>query len=152
MTFPSSKERVWGQQWRSSPIFIVIAIGMALFAGVLSPISCWFEHRNWTLTGQFHIDMFLYTFIVPILPYMSETRLGLDASYTQNMSFALLSETAIVTIVLSPIVGHYADQSNSKRTWLLYSLVVALLGSFAVAAATSGMVLFPRVQEKMCSG
>lgn len=96
--------------------------------------------------------MFLYTFIVPILPYMSETRLGLDASYTQNMSFALLSETAIVTIVLSPIVGHYADQSNSKRTWLLYSLVVALLGSFAVAAATSGMVLFPRVQEKMYSG
>ena len=95
--------------------------------------------------------MFLYTFIVPILPYMSETRLGLDASHTQNMSFALLAETAIVTVVLSPVVGHYADQSSSKRAWLLYSLFVALFGSFAVAAATSGMVLLPKVHEKVCS-
>lgn len=95
--------------------------------------------------------MFLYTFIVPILPYMSETRLGLDASHTQNMSFALLAETAIVTVVLSPVVGHYADQSSSKRAWLLYSLVVAFLGSLAVAVATSGKVLLPRVQEKMYS-
>lgn len=24
---------IWGQQWRSSPVFIVAAVGMALFTG-----------------------------------------------------------------------------------------------------------------------
>lgn len=114
-------------------------------------IQCRLQQESRRLINKRCIDMFLYTFIVPILPYMSETRLGLDASYTQNMSFALLSETAIVTVILSPIVGHYADQSSSKRAWLLYSLFVALFGSFAVAAATSGMVLLPKVHEKVCS-
>ena len=31
----------WGQQWRSSPLFIVIAMAMALFTGIdiLYPLS-----------------------------------------------------------------------------------------------------------------
>jgi len=84
------------------------------------------------------IDSFLYTFVVPILPYMIETRIGLDPEYTQRVSFALLSQSAFVSVIASPIIGHYADKSSTKRVWLLSSLVVCLVGTFALAVATSG--------------
>ncbi|OOF92874.1 hypothetical protein ASPCADRAFT_210117 [Aspergillus carbonarius ITEM 5010] len=119
MNFAPSKGGTWGQQWRSSPFFIVSAMAMALFT-----------------------DTFLYAFLVPILPYVLESRLGLDVSLTQRMSFALLSETAIAALVTSPFIGHYADRLSSKRTLLVGSLVGALFGSIVLALATSTFTLF----------
>lgn len=115
MNLASVREAKWGQEWRSSSWFIVTAMAMALFT-----------------------DTFLYTFLVPILPYVVEDRLGLDSSLTQRISFALLSESAAVAVVLNPFIGHYADKSASKRVWLLSALVAALLGSVYLALATSG--------------
>lgn len=100
-------------------VFIVVHCRLhgdgSIYRCVVGNSFGWPQSRNQILSSQFYIDMLLYTLIVPILPYMSETRLGLDASHTQNMSFALLSETAIVTVILSPIVGHYADKTSTKR-------------------------------------
>ncbi|EAW11719.1 putative MFS multidrug transporter [Aspergillus clavatus NRRL 1] len=114
-----ARELQQGQQWRSSSWFIVTAMAMALFT-----------------------DTFLYTFLVPILPYVVETRLGLDASLTQRISFALLSESSLVAVVLNPFIGHYADKSESKRVWLLSALVAALLGSIYLAVANSVFDIF----------
>lgn len=87
---------------------------------------------------RFTPDTFLYTFIVPILPYMIEVRIGLDPDYTQRMSFALLSQSAFISVIVSPLIGHYADKSSTKRVWLLSSLVVCLVGTFALAVSMSG--------------
>lgn len=69
---------------------------------------------------------------------MIEVRLGLDSNYTQRMSFALLSQSAFVSVIVSPFIGHFADKSSTKRVWLLSALVVCLVGTFALAVATSG--------------
>ncbi|KAF7171149.1 hypothetical protein CNMCM5623_003578 [Aspergillus felis] len=119
MNLTSVREAKWGQEWRSSSWFIVTAMAMALFT-----------------------DTFLYTFLVPILPYVVEDRLGLDSSLTQRISFALLSESAAVAVVLNFFIGHYADKSESKRVWLLSALVAALLGSAYLALATSVVHIF----------
>ncbi|GIJ99492.1 hypothetical protein Aspvir_001624 [Aspergillus viridinutans] len=118
MNLVSVREAKWGQEWRSS-WFIVAAMAMALFT-----------------------DTFLYTFLVPILPYVVEDRLCLDSALTQRISFALLSESAAVAVVLNPFIGHYADKSASKRVWLLSALVAALLGSAYLALATSVVHIF----------
>ncbi|KAE8148885.1 major facilitator superfamily domain-containing protein [Aspergillus avenaceus] len=119
MYSPSAPDAPWGHQWRSSPFFIVSAMAMALFT-----------------------DVFLYTFIVPILPYILETRLGLDVSLTQRMSFTLLAESAIASLVCSPFIGHFSDKLSSKKMLLLASLAAALLSTIVLALATSLFTLF----------
>ncbi|PYH95495.1 MFS multidrug transporter [Aspergillus ellipticus CBS 707.79] len=119
MSFTQSNGGVWGQKWRSSPLFIVSAMAMALFT-----------------------DTFLYAFLVPILPYVLENRLGLDVSLTQSLSFSLLSESAITALIASPIIGHFADRVPNKKGLLLGSLGAALLGSIVLALATSAFTLF----------
>lgn len=81
--------------------------------------------------------MFLKTFCVPILPYMLESRLGMDKSLLQTMTVWLLAEDAAITLLLSGPVGHFADHSNSKRAWLLWALLVASASTLGMALATS---------------
>ncbi|KAE8356112.1 major facilitator superfamily domain-containing protein [Aspergillus coremiiformis] len=119
MQFTTARGSVWGHEWRSSPFFIVSAMAMALFT-----------------------DVFLYTFVVPILPYILERRLGLPVSLTQRLSFALLAESAIVSLICSPFIGHYADQMSSKKILLLASLAAALFSTILLAMATSMFTLF----------
>lgn len=69
---------------------------------------------------------------------MIEVRIGLDPDYTQRMSFALLSQSAFISVIVSPFIGHYADKSSIKRVWLLSSLIVCLVGTFALAVSMSG--------------
>ncbi|KAE8347759.1 hypothetical protein BDV24DRAFT_121322 [Aspergillus arachidicola] len=119
MQFATSRGSIWGHKWRSSSFFIVSAMAMALFT-----------------------DVFLSTFIVPILPYILESRLGLDVSLTQRMSFALLALSAVTSLVCSPFIGHYADQMSSKKILLLGSLATALFSTIILAMATSTFTLF----------
>lgn len=81
--------------------------------------------------------MYLYGFLVPLLPYTLEHRLGLDPSLTQRLTTAFLCEIALVSVVVSPLVGTHADRSGAKREWLLAGLATALLGSLIVALAAS---------------
>ena len=71
---------------------------------------------------------------------MLQSRLHLDDALLQTMTFWLLAETAGVTFILSPVIGHYADNSKSKRVWLLSGLVIGLISTLGVALSTSCMM------------
>lgn len=83
--------------------------------------------------------MFLYGFLVPLLPYVVEHRLGLDESYTQRVSTAFLAMNALIQFVISPLIGSHADRTGAKREWLLAGLAGALVGSLIIALATSSL-------------
>lgn len=88
------------------------------------------------------IDVFLYSFLVPILPYMLESRLHVDVALTQRYSFLLLSLSAGISVVVSIPIGYLADRSSSKKVWLLSGLGLVLVSTGAIALATSSMLLF----------
>ncbi|KAJ5628892.1 hypothetical protein N7490_011120 [Penicillium lividum] len=106
-------------QWRSSTWFIVTAMAAALFT-----------------------DTFLATFVVPILPYMLEGRVGLDPSRTQSMISWLLAANSAITVVVRIPLAHFADQSESTRGWFLWALGIALLSTIGTALGSSLPVLF----------
>lgn len=122
----------WGLRWRSSTYFIVATMSVALLTGKITD-----QHNQIDLAHP-PIDMYLYGFVVPLLPYMLEHRLGLDESLTQRISTAFLSEVALILVVVSPVIGSHADRSGAKREWLLGGLACALLGSLIIAFAASG--------------
>ena len=87
-------------------------------------------------------DSFVYTFAVPIFPYIVESRLGLDSSYTQRMSFTFISQSALVSVIFSPLTGYLADKYSTKRIWLRTASLVALVGTVMVVSAVTPAVLF----------
>ncbi|KAJ5647012.1 hypothetical protein N7490_003384 [Penicillium lividum] len=108
-----------GHGWRSSKPFILFVIILALFC-----------------------ETFLYSFPVPILSYMVEDRLHIDASQTQNITTALLSLHGVVTLTSAPIVAHFADKVSTRKTALLISLVGSLLGTLLLSLTLSLPILF----------
>lgn len=122
---------------------------MALFTGKLlsyslpmgtQPLFILVCALNVANSYQCGSDVFLYGFIVPILPYMLEDRSGLDPSKTQSITFALLSESALVGVVASPFIGQLADRTSHKKRLLLYSLGAAMGSSLGLALSRSGML------------
>lgn len=134
-------QRQWGYHWRSSSWFIVFTISIALFTGtVVSPsyTTRWCSRLANSSSGL-SIDTFLFSFLNPILPYVIENRLGLDASYTQTVSSLLLAESAGVSVLISAPLGHYLDKSASRRMCLLWALVITMFSSITIALSTSRM-------------
>lgn len=78
---------------------------------------------------------------MPILNYILEERLHVDSSYTQPLTSAILAVHGLIAVVTSPIVGHFADKSPSRKTPLLLSLAGCLGGTVLVACATTLWVL-----------
>lgn len=84
-------------------------------------------------------DTFLASFIVPILPYILEGRVGLDPSQTQTMTSWLLSGNAAVSVLIRMPLAHFADQSTTKRSWFLWGLGLAFISTIATAFGSSCM-------------
>ncbi|KAJ5355521.1 uncharacterized protein N7496_012733 [Penicillium cataractarum] len=108
----------WGHKWRSSEFFIIAATATALLT-----------------------DMFLHQFLVSILPFVLENRLGLGPELIQRVSEMLLAETALVSFIVTPVIGRYTDHLGA-RTWLLLGLFGELGGSMIIASAHSLLTLF----------
>jgi RsiW-degrading membrane proteinase PrsW (M82 family) len=83
-------------------------------------------------------ECFLFGFVVPILPYMLETRLHHDPSRTQHFTTTLLTIYGAVSLVSAPFVAHFADKTPSRKIPLLLSLSVCASGTVLVACATTG--------------
>ncbi|KAI9044652.1 major facilitator superfamily domain-containing protein [Aspergillus affinis] len=126
------------RKWRSSTWFIVTQwpwLCLLVSSGLTRVGHLWADTIVVT-------DTFLASFIVPIVPYIVEDRLGLNPRYTQSISSWLLAENTAVSVVVRMPLAHYADQSASKRSWLLWALVICLISTIATAFAPSLFVLF----------
>ncbi|OJK04315.1 hypothetical protein ASPACDRAFT_48877 [Aspergillus aculeatus ATCC 16872] len=108
-----------GYEWRSSRLFIVAVISLAMFA-----------------------DTFLFSFIIPILPDILQGRLQQPPSHTQLLTSILLSLNALVSILIAPFTGHLADGSKSKNQWMVISWVTNAVGTAITAWSTTLTVLF----------
>lgn len=80
--------------------------------------------------------MFLHQFLVSILPFVLEYRLALDPTLLQSVSVALLAESALVSFLVTPLIGRFTDHLG-VRTWLLLGLLGGLGGSMIIASAHS---------------
>jgi MFS-type transporter involved in bile tolerance (Atg22 family) len=81
--------------------------------------------------------MFLYSFMVPLLPYILEKRLLVDPERTQSFTSILLAETAVVSALSSPAIGSLTDNRPSKRGLMILSLCLACVSTVTMAAAKS---------------
>ncbi|KXG52855.1 Major facilitator superfamily domain, general substrate transporter [Penicillium griseofulvum] len=112
------QQKTFGYKWRSSKWFIISTITLALFG-----------------------EIFLYAFIVPILDYMLRTRLHIDRSKTQKVTSIVLGLHGAVSVVAGPIIGHFADKTPNRKTPLLLSLVICIIGTLMIASTHSIQIL-----------
>jgi MFS-type transporter involved in bile tolerance (Atg22 family) len=75
--------------------------------------------------------------MVPLLPYILEDRIGVDATETQRLISAFLVEGALVSIASGPSIGDIADRAKSKKFILLALLVLTLVSILCLSIATS---------------
>jgi MFS family permease len=87
--------------------------------------------------------MFLHQFLVSILPYVLEHRLSLDQSLIQGVSTALLAESALVSILVTPLIHRFTDHLGA-RTWLCLGLLGQVGGSMIIASAHSRKISRPQ--------
>ncbi|KAJ6070904.1 hypothetical protein N7467_012223 [Penicillium canescens] len=107
-----------GYRWRSSSGFILSCMAVALFSG-----------------------NFLYSYIVPILPDMLETRLHVPKSQTQATTSLVLSAHALACLIAGPLTGYLADRAPSRRFSLIASLGVEMIGTVIIMVARTVPVL-----------
>ncbi|KAJ5483845.1 hypothetical protein N7539_006045 [Penicillium diatomitis] len=108
----------WGYRWRSSGRFILIATATSVLT-----------------------DMYRHQFVVSILPSILEDRLDLEPEILQRVSVALLAQTALISFLVTPLIGRLANCLGA-RTWLQLGLLGQLLGSLVVASSHSVIGLF----------
>ncbi|KAK6352247.1 hypothetical protein TWF730_009078 [Orbilia blumenaviensis] len=102
-----------GYRWRSSTVFIVSCVVIALFT-----------------------ESFLYGFIVPILPEILENRNNVDPSDIQRITYQILALYGVVSVLSGVFIGELADRAGSRRMPLVISLAVAFVGTLILAAST----------------
>ncbi|PLB46584.1 MFS general substrate transporter [Aspergillus steynii IBT 23096] len=103
----------WGYSWRSSTGFIVSCISIALFA-----------------------EAFLYSFVVPILPYILEDRNHVSPSAVQRLTYQVLTLYGAVAVVAGILIGHVGDRIKSRRVPLILGLGLAFAGTLLLAIST----------------
>lgn len=79
----------------------------------------------------------LFSFMVPLLPFILEDRIGVDATETQRLTSAFLVEGALISIASGPSLGDIADRAKSKKLVLLALLVLTLVSIVCLSITTS---------------
>lgn len=64
-------------------------------------------------------------------------RIQIDPANVQAVTSALLANYALVCLISSPIVGHYADKTTDRKTPLLVALAFELTSAVTVAGTTN---------------
>ncbi|KAJ5128675.1 hypothetical protein N7476_007294 [Penicillium atrosanguineum] len=120
-----------GLSWRSSKLFILSTIAIALFAGLYTPLP----------PGR-EIETFLYGFLVPMLPYIFRTRLHVNQAKIQELTSLVLAVHGMVSVISGPIIGHFADKTSNRKVPLLLSLFACTVGTSMIACSSSLAMLF----------
>ncbi|KAK0119798.1 hypothetical protein ONS95_011230 [Cadophora gregata] len=102
---------------RSSKAFITCTVAIAVFT-----------------------DIFLYSVVVPVLPFALTVRAGVKEEDVQRWTSIFLSVYGAALAVGSPLFGWFADRSTSRRVPLLLGLL-ALGGSTAMLCAGSSLAV-----------
>ncbi|RAK72524.1 MFS general substrate transporter [Aspergillus fijiensis CBS 313.89] len=115
----------FGHRWRSSRLYIIVIVSVALFS-----------------------DNFLFTFIIPILPEILESRLQQPAARIQALTSIILSMNALVSIILAPVTGYVADKLSSRNWLLIAAWVVNMFGTAVTAWSTTltGLIIGRLIQ------
>lgn len=109
-----SQKRPFLLQYRSSTVFIVGTICLAIFT-----------------------DIFLYGLIVPVIPFSLTDRVGTSEENVQKWTAILLACYNGALFVGSPIAGFYADRTHSRRMPLLLGLVALAASTLLLMLGTS---------------
>ncbi|KAG9235842.1 MFS transporter-like protein [Amylocarpus encephaloides] len=113
-------------KFRSSKAFITATIAIAVFT-----------------------DIFLYSVVVPVLPFALTERANVNETDVQKWTSVFLSVYGAALAVGSPIFGWFADRSSSRRAPLLLGLL-ALGGSTGMLAGGRSLSLL--VVGRFCQG
>lgn len=92
-------ERPAGLKWRSNTLFILSTVTVGLFT-----------------------DLFLYSLVVPVIPFLLEDRIGVPATQVQSYTSALLAVLAGSSVVFSPVAGVLADKVSTRQAPFLVGL------------------------------
>ncbi|TVY46939.1 putative MFS-type transporter [Lachnellula occidentalis] len=85
-------------------------------------------------------DIFLYSLVVPVLPFALTVRAGVEEKDVQKWTSVFLSVYGAALAIGSPIFGWFADRSSSRRMPLLLGLL-ALGGSTAMLTAGNSLAV-----------
>jgi MFS family permease len=102
---------------RSSRWFILTAVSLGVFS-----------------------DIFLYGVIVPVMPYSLVERIGVDPRDVQHYNSVLLAVYGAGLLVTAPLFGWLADQTQTRRSPLLFGLIM-LTASTAILCVGSSMTM-----------
>ncbi|KAL8641308.1 MAG: hypothetical protein Q9228_001860 [Teloschistes exilis] len=109
----------------------------------------WFSSKPYvllTMTFALFVDTFLATFIVPILPYIFEARIGAEGSQIQSSISVTLSTFGFAMMLLSPIAGVFVDNFRHRKWPLVIGLVAQSVATWLTAAAPNIYILsFSRI-------
>jgi MFS family permease len=129
-TSSSSKHELpWGLRWRSSTFFIIFVVGTAIFT-----------------------DLFIYSIIVPVLPFVLRDRLGVPEVQLQIYVSVLLGVMAASSFIFSPVAGIIADRVGNRQQPFLAGLLALLFSTVLLAVGdTVGMIALARILQGMSS-
>ncbi|RYC63689.1 hypothetical protein CHU98_g2540 [Xylaria longipes] len=108
----------WALRWRSNTLFIIATVAVGLFT-----------------------DLFLYGLVVPVLPFMLQSRLSIPENETQSYVSSLLAAYAGASVVSSLPAGWIADRTNSRQAPFLGGLAALLAGTIMLALGRNIAVL-----------
>jgi MFS family permease len=119
----------WGLRWRSSTFFIILVVGAGIFT-----------------------DLFLYSIVVPVFPFLLRDRLGIEEDKIQFYVSMLLGVFGASSFLFSPIAGYIADKISNRQKPFLVGLIALLLSTLGLAFGENITILaIARVFQGMSS-
>lgn len=70
---------------------------------------------------------------------MLEIRLRIDPAKTQSLTSVLLSTHGFFTVIAAPVIAAVVDKTAKRKTALLVSLIVCMIGTLLVALTITCM-------------
>lgn len=111
-------EKPAGLTWRSNTFFIVGTVAVGLFT-----------------------ELFLYSLVVPVLPFMLQDRVGIPEEEVQSYVSGLLTAYAAASVISSPFAGIMADRLSTRQAPFLVGVGIMFLATAGLYAGRTIPIL-----------
>ena len=108
----------WGIQWRSKSTFVLATVAVCLFT-----------------------DLFLYSLVVPVIPFLLRDRFFIPQDEVQPYASGLLAAYAAASVVFSIPFGWIADSLGSRKPPMLIGSLLLILGTAIFAFGQSFTII-----------